>query len=222
MTWPCTHGAGLWDGCRLVEPCLIRSKRSSASEQCGLFLFSLKSRRLFCGRAWGRARGIQGAHSFVDHSSLALWVRVPGSRAAPHLSTRLRLFIPRGGFNFYAPIARFGREATEPVRCIDFVGPTWLTPNKAESRENRCAIGVEGTSIVRGPFSGGRADRTVTAMNECLLLKLSDDAMKPGGGKRFAGDCSRRRRFCFVENPPKAAWYARFRCQRLARRMLGS
>jgi hypothetical protein len=64
-------------------------------------------------------------------------------------------------------------------------------------------------------------DAMTAAMNECLLLKLSEDVMKPVAGKRIAGDCSRKRRFCFSDNPPKAAWYAKFRCQRLARRMLG-
>jgi hypothetical protein len=60
------------------------------------------------------------------------------------------------------------------------------------------------------------------AMNEYLISELSNQAKKPGSGKRGAGDCSRRRRFCFATHAPKAAWYARFRCQRLARRMLGS
>jgi hypothetical protein len=27
-------------------------------------------------------------------------------------------------------------------------------------------------------------------------------------GKRIAGDCSRKRRFCFVQNPANAAYYA--------------
>ncbi len=39
-------------------------------------------------------------------------------------------------------------------------------------------------------------------------------------GKRIAGDCSRKRRFCFVQNPAKAAYYAAHRARRFARRFL--
>jgi hypothetical protein len=39
-------------------------------------------------------------------------------------------------------------------------------------------------------------------------------------GKRIAGDCSRKRRFCFSQNPSKAAWYAADRSRRFARRFL--
>ena len=39
-------------------------------------------------------------------------------------------------------------------------------------------------------------------------------------GKRIAGDCSRKRRFCFTQNPAKAAWYAAHRSRRFARRFL--
>jgi len=61
-------------------------------------------------------------------------------------------------------------------------------------------------------------DAMAEAMDQ--YLSLDKHAMKPGGGKRVAGDCSRRRRFCFATNPAKAAFYAAHRSRRFARRFM--
>jgi len=58
-------------------------------------------------------------------------------------------------------------------------------------------------------------------MEEVFCLEVLASCTGDEMGKRV-GDASRQRRFCFAENPAKATYYARFRCTRLARRMLGA
>jgi hypothetical protein len=63
-------------------------------------------------------------------------------------------------------------------------------------------------------------DAMTPEMNTCLILEL--DATMACDGKRIAGDCSRKRRFCFARNPAKAAYYAAHRSRRFARRLLST
>lgn len=53
-------------------------------------------------------------------------------------------------------------------------------------------------------------------MEPLRLLKLTG-----GGSGRRIGDCRRKRRLCFAENPAKAKYYARHRAARFARRFFG-
>jgi hypothetical protein len=58
-------------------------------------------------------------------------------------------------------------------------------------------------------------------MKELLALTLTGGRKSGATGRRI-GDCCRRRRLCFAENPAKAAYYAGHRARRFARRMLGT
>jgi hypothetical protein len=61
-----------------------------------------------------------------------------------------------------------------------------------------------------------------TATSEHLGLISDKHAMIHSGRKRVAGDCSRKRRFCFASNSAKAVFYAAHRARRFARRLLNA